>query len=70
MKKTPRHPIFRVTAKNGKVVHINDLKAYCAKFGLQYKTVFSQISASSTGYADEVRTIRRIYLTSAAECDF
>ena len=63
MKKTPRHPIYRVSTQNGKVVHMNDLKAYCEKFGLQYKTVFSQISSSSLGYADDVRTIKRIYLT-------
>ena len=64
MKKTPKHPIYRITAKNGNQLYINDLKAYCEKFGLNYKTVFSQISASSFGYADDARTIRRIYLAS------
>ncbi len=70
MKKTPRHPIYRVTAKNGKQVYMNDLKAYCTKFGLTYQTVFSQISASSLGYSDDLRTIRRIYLTGVSDCLF
>lgn len=63
MKKTPRHPIYKITLKNAHQIYINDLKTYCVKFGLNYKTVFSAISSSSLGYADDVRTIKRIYLT-------